>query len=652
LGGAAMQIAWIDFETRSECDIKRGAYNYALHHSTGVLCMTYAIDDGEVQLWLPGQPMPDFTGMQIRAHNAAFERLIFTYVLDQTYPLTSYYCTATQARANCLPGALEDAGRAISSRMRKDHRGKELVRKCCCPPFKHTEQDMQDLYDYCLQDVRAMRDISKSLRELSDEELHDYHVSERINDRGLLIDVDLCQAAMRYSAEETEEIQAIVKEVTEGEITSVRSPRMREWVLARVGEEAKKMMVVYKDGEKKYSIDKSVRANLLAFAEENPDEVPEDVAEVVACADDLWASSTAKFGKLASMADDEDKRLRGAFVFAGGAATGRFSSYGAQLHNFTRKCAKSPEDVRRAMVRGHRIVPEYGKRTTDVLRGMLRPALIPKTGYVFVVLDWAGIEARVNPWLSDSDLGRAKLDLFIRGDDVYKVNAAATFHVRKEDVTSEQRQIGKVQELSLGYLGGVGAFASMGRNYGVFIGEDEARKMVQGWRKANPWAMLYGSSIENAYRAAMRNPGKAIQVARTTYLYHGKHLWYSLPSGRVLCYPFARFEADGEVSYLKSAFKPAADAKEWPRARLWRGLAIENLTQAASADLLRNTLRIADSEGIRIVAHVHDEVVAEAPADAAEAVLARLKAVMVACPAWAQGLPLAVEGKLMERYGK
>ena len=297
-------------------------------------------------------------------------------------------------------------------------------------------------------------------------------------------------------------------------------------------------------------------------------------------------------------------------------------------------------------------MPEFGKRVTDVLRGMLRPALIPKSGHVFVVLDWAGIEARVNPWLSDSELGNQKLDLFRRGDDVYKVNAAATFHCRKEDVTADQRQIGKVQELSLGYLGGVGAFANMGRNYGVVIAEDEAKKMVTGWRTANPWAMQYGIAVENAYRAAMRNKGNPIPVARTTYLFHGGHLWYSLPSGRVLCYPFARFEEDGEISYLKAAFKPAADATEWPRARLWRGLALENLTQAASADLLRNTLRIADSEGIRIVAHVHDEVVAEVPEDRAETVLARLKEVMVTPPEWATGLPLAVEGKVMSRYGK
>ena len=155
-----------------------------------------------------------------------------------------------------------------------------------------------------------------------------------------------------------------------------------------------------------------MRANLLALAEENPDEVPGDVAEVIQCADDLWASSVAKFNRLADLADEEDHRVRGAFVFAGGSATGRASSYGAQVHNFTRKVAKNPEDVRLAMVRGHRIVPKFGKRVTDILKSMLRPALLPARGHVFIVADWSAIEGRVHPWLSNCAAGEAKLEVF------------------------------------------------------------------------------------------------------------------------------------------------------------------------------------------------------------------------------------------------
>jgi len=648
-------VLWLDFETRSACDLKvAGVYNYAQDASTEVLCMSWAFDDEPVQTWVPfstdedgcvqNTPFPvqvkDYKGV-IYAHNAAFERLIFWYVLQINFDLTQFYCTATQARANCAPGSLEDVGRFAGASMKKDHRGSQLIRLLCIPPFRNDPELMAEMVAYCEQDVRAMRSISKALRPLSEEELLDYHVNERINDRGVLVDVPLCKAAVKYASDELVEIEQIVAEVTEGAITSVRSPKMRQWVIERVGPQALKLMETFKDGEMKYSIDKTVRANLLAM--ENPDEVPPAVAEVIQCADDLWASSVAKFSRLAGLADEEDARVRGAFVFAGGSATGRASSYGAQVHNFTRKCAEEPEAVRNAMVRGHAIVPTYGKRVTDVLKGMLRPALIPAPGKSLVVADWAAIEARANPWLSGR--GDDKLAIFAKGEDVYKVNAAATFGVAVADVTKDQRQIGKVQELACGFAGGVGAFAAMGRAYGVQLTEFESKRMVDAWRRANPWSVPYWQNLEEAYTRAMRNKGHEFSVGRVTYLFDGQHLWYALPSARVLCYPFAKLDADG-VSYAKAAWKPAADAKEWPRARLWKGLACENITQATANDLLRHTLRQLDD----VVLHVHDEVVIET--DRPEEMAVRLKEVMCTPPEWAKGLPLDAEVAIMSRYGK
>jgi DNA polymerase bacteriophage-type len=640
-------MLWIDFETRSRCDLpKHGVYNYAQDPSTEVLCMSYAFDDEDVQTWLPGQPFPEkvkaYKG-QIYAHNAAFERLIFWYVLGINFKLEQFYCTATQARANCAPGSLEDVGRFAGASMKKSHRGAQLIRLLCIPPFREDPALMAEMIEYCEMDVKAMRSISKALRPLSIEEVKDYHVNERINDRGVLVDVPLCQAAIKFASDELVEIEQIVAEVTEGEITSVRSPKMRQWVIDRVGAQALKLMETYKDGEKKYSIDKTVRANLLAM--ENPDEIPPAVAEVIQCADDLWASSVAKFSRLASLADVEDNRVRGAFVFAGGSATGRASSYGAQVHNFTRKCAKSPEDVRTAMVRGHAIVPVFGKRVTDVLKGMLRPALIPAKGKHLVVADWSSIEARANPWLSNCPAGERKLAIFAQGEDVYKVNAAATFGVAVTEVNGEQRQIGKVQELACGFAGGIGAFAAMGRAYGVNLPESDAKRMVDAWRRANPWSVPYWQDLEEAYTRAMRNKGHEFSVGRVTYLFDGQHLWYALPSGRVLCYPYARLETDG-VTYAKAAWKPAADATEWPRARLWKGLACENITQATANDLLRHALRQLDD----VVLHVHDEIVLET--DRPEEMAERLEKVMCTPPEWAKGLPLGAEVAIMSRYGK
>jgi DNA polymerase len=635
---------WVDFETRSACDLKTaGVYNYAQDASTEVLCMSYAFDDDEVQTWVSG-PLPDFTGHMIYAHNAAFERLMFWYVLQQNYPLESFYCTATQARANCAPGGLEDVGRFAGATMKKDHRGAQLIRLLSIPKsdgtFNNDPTLMAEMVAYCEQDVRAMRAVSKAMRPLSADELADYHVNERINDRGLMVDVPLCHAAVKYAGAEMDEIQKIVAEVTDGQITSVRSPKMREWVLERVGPEAKKLMWT---GEK-YSIDKTVRANLLAM--ENHDEVPPDVAEVIQCADDLWASSVAKFSRLASLADEEDARVRGAFVFAGGSATGRASSYGAQVHNLPRKSAKDPEAVRTAMVRGHAIVPRFEQRITDVLKKMLRPAIVAAPGNVLIAYDWSAIEGRVHPWLSNCPAGETKLDVFRSGLDPYKVNATATFRVHYDDVTGDQRQVGKVQELALGFLGGAGAFEVFGRVYGVRLTTGEIARAVEGWRRANPWAMQHGTQLEGAYLRAMRNKGHEFAAGRIVYLFDGQTLWYSLPSGRVLCYPNAKFDEEGNVTYTKAAWKPAADATEWPRARLWRGLACENVVQATANDILRHSLRQLDG----VIAHVHDEIVVECPADQADYVSKMMFDVMCSPPAWATGLPLNAEGVTTKRY--
>lgn len=640
-------MIWLDFETRSECDLTTaGVYNYARHPTTQILCMAFAFNNDSVNVTTNVSEMrkiiSDAHDQQIRAHNAAFERLIITHVLGIPMVIDRFYCTAAQARANCMPGSLEDVGRFMGATMRKDHKGAALVKKLCTPPFKGTAEDLEGLISYCAQDVRAMRDFSLRIEPLSEEQLKDYHVNERINDRGVRVDVGLCKAALAYSEIEVVDIQKRVTEITKGAITSVRSPKMREWVLARLGPDALKLAVK----NDKPSIDKSVRAALLSI--DDRDQVPADVVEVIQAADDMWASSVAKFKRLEQLAGD-DNRVRGAFVFAGGSATGRASSYGAQVHNFARKCADKPDSVRQDMVRRKPIVPIHGKRVTDVLKGMLRPALIPATNKKFVVADWASIEARITPWLSNN--GQAKLTLFETGADVYKVNAAKTFNIEVDQVTKDQRQIGKVQELACGFAGGVGAFAAMGRIYGIDLPENEANKMVKGWRKANDWAAEFWSALEVAYIDAMRNDDKEYEAGRVKYLRQNRHLWYILPSGRMLCYPYAEFNAaKEEVTYAKASFKPSADAKQWPRARLWKGLACENITQATAADILRHALRCLDNEGFDTVLHVHDEIVIET--DNPDKAQKALERIMKTPPAWAEGLPLDIEVSVMGRYGK
>ena len=646
---------WIDIETRSACDLSaEGVYRYAKDKSTTVLCVAYAFNDEPVKLWRRGLKLPlrlvNWTG-EIRAHNAAFERLVMRHAFGMKWADDQFYCTAAQARANCFPGALEDVARFAGTSMRKDHKGAQIMRRVCIPGpdgrFSDDPEALAALHAYCEQDVRTMREVSLAMRQLTDQELADYHVNERINDRGVKLDLLLAQAAVGYARAELDEMSGLVQEITAGAVTSTRSPSLRAWVAERVSDTARGLMV---GANGRPCLDKTVRANMLSYAEDHPDEIPSDVADVIRFADAVAASSTAKFQRLTSLSDVAGHRVRGAFVFAGGSATGRASSYGAQVHNFPRKTNGQADACRDAMVSGLPIAPQYGRRVTDVLKSMLRPALTASgQRHRLIVADWSSIEARVTPWASASIGGQRKLDLFRTGADIYKHNAAATYAVSVDQVTDAQRQVGKVQELALGFAGGVGAFAAMGRVYGLSLPEAEAERMVRAWRRANAWAVDYWTALESAYTRAMRNPHHEFKAGRVTYMFDGAHLWYALPSGRVLCYPFARLDQDG-VSYAKAAWKPAADAKEWPRGRLWRGLACENITQAIAADVLREALRVLEPRGV--VLHVHDEIVIDCPVDAVEETAAYMSDVMSTPPPWAAGLPLSAEQKIMQRYGK
>lgn len=529
--------------------------------------------------------------------------------------------------------------------MKKDHTGAALIRKLSIPQkngtFKESPYLLDKMIAYCEQDVRAMRVISKMMRELTDEELADYYVNERINDRGVLVDTVTCSAAGMYSREETLAIQNRIDVLTKGEVTAARGTKMRDWILANVTNEA--YDVVMRDG--KATIDKRAREMLMELG---PDLVEPDVLEAIELVDSGWSSSVAKFNRLYNLAG-EDRRVRGAFVFAGGSATGRASSYGAQVHNFPRECVKDPDAVAQAMAFSRDLVPTFGRRVNDVLRGMLRPSLCAEKGKVLIAADWSAIEGRVNPWLSNR--GYNKLMMFVDGVDVYKANAAATFRVIYDSVTKEGRQIGKVQELACGFGGGLGAFAAMCKIYGLQMRESRARELVKAWRASNQWAVFFWQELESAYMSAVRNQGEIFTAGKISYLFDGLHLWYSLPSGRVLCYPFARFEENGALTYAKASWKPAADAEEWPRGKLWHGLACENVTQATAHDLLREALRRCERENLNVVLHVHDEIVLESSSPKEDEI--KLKLIMTTPPSWAEGLPLEAEVKIMgSRYGK
>jgi len=349
-----------------------------------------------------------------------------------------------------------------------------------------------------------------------------------------------------------------------------------------------------------------------------------------------------------------DDRVRGAFLFAGAASTGRYTSRGLQLHNMRRDCWSADDAEHLALLMSEDAVLEVGGESVPVMDGLsklLRPALIPEEGHLFVVGDWAAIEGRVLPWLSDSAGGDAVLEVFKSGEDIYVKTA--------DSMGIDSRQIGKVATLALGYQGGVGAFNSMARNYGVSLPEHEVKSIVEKWRHANAWAVQFWDALDRASKAAMSHPGVWQHAGMVEYVFLPDFidgtLLCRMPGDHTIQYPQARIEevqtpwgTANAITALKASFKPKADAKEWPRGSLYGGLLAENVTQSFAAMLLRNALRQVEDA----VADVHDEIVLEVPYDEADSAAKRLQDIMETSPSWAEGLPLTAEPSIMRRYGK
>ncbi len=677
------QILWLDFETRSRVNLKtHGAYRYTDCPDHRILVAGYALDDRPPQAAIlhPGRPWPiDLANMladprvQVRAHNAAFDRL---QMGEHAPPIDRWYCTAAQARGAALPGKLEDLGRAVGANLRKDPRGAELIQLLSIPQadgtFCNDPKLMDEFAAYCASDIATMRACSLALPAMRDIDLDVYHASERINDRGLPIDVELCRLATQYAEAEAQEAAGKVIILSKGALRTVRGTKLRDWVYERLDPTLRKHMELYRTqrvdivqkgpglfdntdqrgptpqkggvASLKTSLAADIRATLLDIAEENPDAFAPEVVEMIEAAEAGSMSSTAKFQTMLNRVS-KDGRLRGAFVFNGAYQTNRWSSTGAQVHNFPRLVAKDPEAVLAVMRTG---APLDG--TLRTLKSMLRPAIAPKRGRVIVRADWNAVEARGLPWLADSPEARAYMAAFSDATrDIYVEQGRAA--------GLDDRQAGKVVVLSLGYGGGEGALSKMAKNYGVAI--DDKGGVVVRWRRANGWVAdkrtgWWASLIRCAHNA-MASPGRSFRAGRVTLQTAGANLTMSLPSGRTMHYPLAvttQGEYGPEIEYLKASWKPKADAKGWPKGRAWHGIFAENATQAACADLLRECLLTCERDGIEVIGHVHDEVITEAPAGRAKAQGKALQRAMLETPAWASSFPLKAEVDIAPRFRK
>lgn len=646
----------IDHETRSPVDLRaEGVYRYALHAGTGIYTLSYAFGEEDPQTWLPGQPPPERlvahveAGGILLAWNAAFERLIWWYILtpDHDFPepaLEQFQCTAARARAHGMPGALGDCARAMGLADGKDPEGKRLIKTYSANNVPWAEipaGDQAKWVEYCERDVVTERAIGACLRELDDLEWQEYWACERLNDRGVPVDLAMAAAALEYATEVRDDVDRKIRDLTGGAVTSSTARTARDgWLLPQLSTPQIRLLETYKNGVKKVSFDQSHRDALALHPE-----LPEPVARWLELMEEAGGATISKYKGMALR--EIDGRVSGAILWNGAGQTGRFASRGLQLHNLRRDAFKEPEPYIADLLGGYQL-PDV----TDTLARLVRSAIYDPDGMTWS--DWSAIEGRVAPWLANTRDGEAKLDLFRAGKDVYVATAAATFGIAEEEVTKDQRQVGKVQELSLQFLGGVGALKAMGHNYGLHIEDAWGETLRDRWRAANRWAKAFGKDLERATFRAIRKPGEWFEAGRVAYAYDGGDwLWCRLPSGRLLAYFQPRIEMVdtpwGEEVEAVTCVWGAAKAKageEWPRRGMHAGIHIENCTQAVAADLLREALLACEDDGIDVFLHVHDEIVA------AGECLEQLRAIMLEVPEWAAGLPLAAEGGTGTRYGK
>lgn len=632
----------IDFETYSECDIKTaGGYNYAAHPTTEVICMAWAIDDEEPQLWTPGDAIPqrlydalDGAG-EIWAWNAAFERAVWHHQMHKH----GWYCdidpsqwndTAALAATLALPRSLGQCAEVLNLVEQKDTRGRYLIQRLCKPYRGERRRDqhlLDELYDYCKQDVVTERAIKKYVQQykpMSEHERKVWLLDQAINWRGVGIDTTNVANALDLIIATAEALNASVVEITDG-------------ALSGVGSRAQVMAWCRDQGYRLGGYDKNAILEALADPA-----LPPVVRDVLKVRQTLGKASTSKYQSMQNLAG-HDNRARGVFSYHG-AQTGRWAGRGFQPQNLPRPAFDDADNcVKLFEHRDHELLEILYGDPMVALSSTLRSMIVPDAGNRLLVSDFNAIEARVLAWLAGE---QAPLDVFASGQCIYCHAATSIYGRTITKADKEERQIGKVAVLALGYQGGVGAFQTMAAAYRVEISDEMADDIKVKWRKANRNISRFWYDLEAAAKNAVLHRGHAFEAGPITFKCHGDFLFAKLPSGRRLAYYKPVIGNNG----LEFWGTDSRLGGRWAKLTTYGGKLCENVTQAVSRDLLADAMLRVEAAGYPVVMSVHDEVVSEAPIGFGS--LEEFERLMCEMPDWATGLPMAVEGFECERYRK
>jgi DNA polymerase bacteriophage-type len=647
----------LDFETFSSVNLKTcGVHKYVASPDFEILLIAYAFNDEPVKILdlASGEKMPrelinalDDTKIIKTAYNAQFERLCLKYFAQDA---KEWRCTMAKAAYCGLPFGLGNVANALGFPVdrQKDTAGKRLIQYFCvpCKPTKangfrsrnlpeHDPEKWRQFKQYCIQDVVVEKAIDKALEayKIPAFEQETYNLDQKINDRGVLLDLDLVNAAIKIDEESTNFITNNLFKITG--LQNVNSPtQIRQWLNGFLVE---KIQTLRKEDVSNLLADKSVVGH---------------VRQVLEGRAQLSKTSVKKYAAMLNYAG-LDNRARGLFMYYGANRTGRFAGRGIQLQNLVRNFIKGLDLARQTIKKGdYELAAILYDNIPDVLSQLIRTAFVASPGKTLGVIDFSAIEARVIAWLAGEQW---RLDVFASHGKIYEASASKMFNVPLDRVDKDLRQKGKVAELALGYQGGVGALVKMGGEK-MGLTEPEMKQIVTLWRQRSPAIVALWSELERcALQAVLLKKPVICKNKGLIFDFDGKALTVQLPSGRKLFYWGAKIKKGKFDKNVVSYKGMEQTTKKWETVDTYGGKLAENITQAIARDCLTYSMLNLDKyafHGFDIVIHVHDEIVCELPENTAHTLFITMQEILSSPIKWAQGLRLTADGYLTNYYKK
>lgn len=654
----------IDIETFSDVDLgKCGVYKYAQSDRFEILLFAYAVNGGSVQVvdLAEGESIPDEILAALAdesvvkwAFNASFERVCLSNYLRKYYPEyfesysvqgdtvgdylnpSSWRCSMIWSAYMGLPLSLEGAGAVLGLEEQKLKEGKELIRYFCVPckatktnggrtrNLPEHDMDKWKLFKFYNQrDVEVEMSIQERLQKypVPDFVWDEYHLDQEINDRGILLDMDVVENAIKFDEASKAEIAAAMRDITNLDNPNSVS-QMKDW-LSEQGVEAE-------------SLGKKDVAKLIG-------DVDGEVKDALMLRQQLAKSSVKKYQAMQN-AVCRDGRARGMFMFYGANRSGRWAGRLIQLQNLPQNHMEDLEQARSLVKDGNYAAMDMlYDNIPSALSELIRTAFVARSGYKFCVADFSAIEARVLSWLSGEHW---RTEVFVNNGDIYCASASAMFGVKveKHGENANLRQKGKIAELALGYGGSVGALKSMGA-IEMGLSEEELQPLVDSWRSANPNIVRFWWDVDRAVKKAVKDREPSV-VNGIRFLYQSGMLFIQLPSGRRLAYVKPRMGVNDWGSESVT-YEGVGGTKKWERIESYGPKFVENIVQAISRDILCYAMRTLPH--CMICAHVHDELIIECSEDAS---LGAICEQMGRTPPWAEGLILRADGYETPFYKK